>query len=136
MKAQSQQSELGKSQLKNMIITNFKKISFHDASVEKFSRVQEWISIEFEDAFMNKDHSRSNDEDWFVDSGLLHICNVTSESPLFQYDNVEGKQHPELELPIEEIMNLEFNGNVFEFGGFLKNEPWLQKALKCNCVQN
>ena len=66
-----------------MIITDFEKFSFHDASVEKFSRVQEWILIEFEDAFMNKYHPRSNDEDWFIDLGLLHLCNVTSESPLF-----------------------------------------------------
>ena len=49
---------IGQALAENMIITDFEKFSFHDASVEKFSRVQEWISIEFEDAFMNKDHSR------------------------------------------------------------------------------
>ena len=33
-------------------------------------------------------------------------------------------------------MNLEFNGNVLEFGGFLKNKPWLQKHCKYNSIQN
>jgi hypothetical protein len=109
-----------------MITTEFDKFSFHDSSVEKVDRSPGIISIEFENAFMSKDHPEANATDWLIDSGVLHLCNVTSEVPLFWYDNIEGKPHPEPQLPIDEIMNLEFNGKQFEFGGFLKSEPWVQ----------
>jgi hypothetical protein len=77
------------------------------------------ISIQFENAFMNKVHPDANGTDWLIDSGVLHLCNVTSETPLFWYDDIEGKPHPEPLLPIDEIMKVEFNGSQFEFGGFL-----------------
>lgn len=109
-----------------MITSEFDKFSFHDAAVEKISRENGIISIKFEGAFMSKDHSASGGIDWVIDQGILHLCNVSKELPLFWYDNVEGKPHPKPEFPIDEIMNLDFNGQVFEFGGFLNREPWVQ----------
>jgi len=109
-----------------MITSEFEKINFHDASVAKITRGKGTISIEFESAFMSKKHSESDGNDWIIDHGVLHLCEVTKEVPLFWYDNNEGKPHPEPELPLDEITTLEFDGNVFHFGGFLKHEPWVE----------
>jgi len=109
-----------------MITTDFDKFSFHDASVEEIARSPGVISIDFEGAFMSNEHPEANGVDWFIDKGILHLSNVTSELPLFWYDDIEGRPHPEPELPIDEIMNLDFDGSKFEFGGFFKHEPWVQ----------
>lgn len=109
-----------------MITSEFDKISFHDTAVGKITRGNGSISIEFKGAFMSKEHSQSGDNDWIIDQGVLHLCNVSKEVPLFWYDNIEGKPHPTPELPLDEITNLEFNGELFEFGGFLNREPWVQ----------
>ena len=118
-----------------MITTEFDKFSFHDSSVEKIDRTAGMISIEFENAFMSKDHPEANGTDWQIERGVLHLCNVTSEVPLFWYDNIEGKPHPEPQLPIDEIMKLEFDGKQFEFGGFLKSEPWVQWQVNATGFQ-
>ncbi|MFC3195949.1 hypothetical protein ACFODZ_16965 [Marinicella sediminis] len=109
-----------------MITTNFDKLSFHDASIEKIDRKPGEISIEFEGAFLSKEHPDSKGEDWVIESGVLHLLNVTDELPLFWYDDKEGKPHPSPDFPIDEVMNLDFNGDTFEFGGFLNREPWVQ----------
>ncbi|WP_353669145.1 hypothetical protein [Marinomonas sp. THO17] len=75
---------------------------------------------------MSKEHSDSGGNDWIIDQGVLYLGNVSKEVPLFWYDNIEGKPHPSPELPLDEITNLEFNGELFEFGGFLDREPWVQ----------
>ena len=111
---------------KTMITSEFDKFSFHDAAVDKITRGDGTISIEFEDAFMSKEHSESGGKDWIIDQGVLHLGNVSKEVPLFWYDNIKGKSHPSPELPLDEITNLEFNGVLFEFGGFLNREPWVQ----------
>ena len=109
-----------------MIKSEFDKFSFHDAAVEKITRGDGSISIEFEGAFMSKDHSESGGNDWIIDQGVLHLSNVSKEVPLIWYDNIDGKPHPSPEFPLDEITNLEFNGELFEFGGFLEREPWIQ----------
>lgn len=109
-----------------MITSEFDKFNFHDAAVNKITRGKGSISIEFEGAFMSKEHSESGGNDWVIDQGVLHLGNVSKEVPLFWYDNIEGKPHPSPELPLDEITNLEFNGVLFDFGGFLNREPWVQ----------
>ena len=84
------------------------------------------VSIEFLGAFMDKSHPDSGGVDWVIDKGVLHICNVTKEVSLFWYDNIEGKKHPKPEIPLDEITTLGFDGRLFEFGGFLNHEPWVQ----------
>jgi len=109
-----------------MITKDFDKFNFHDASIEKITRYTGVISIDFKGVFMSKEHPESDGVNWFIDKGVLQLCNVTSELPLFWYDDIEGKPHPEPELPIDEIMNVGFDGNVFEFRGFLRHTPWVQ----------
>jgi len=109
-----------------MITSEFEYFSFHDAAVDKITRAGGTISIKFEGAFMSKNHSASGGEDWVIDQGVLHLCNVSKEVPLFWYDHIEGKPHPKPELPLDEITTLVFNGELFDFGGFLKREPWVQ----------
>ncbi|MEL4246938.1 hypothetical protein [Shewanella xiamenensis] len=75
---------------------------------------------------MRKEHPESGGNDWIIDQGVLHLVNVSKEVPLFWYDETEGKVHPSPEQPLDEITNLEFNGELFEFGGFLNREPWVQ----------
>lgn len=109
-----------------MITSEFDKFSFHDAAVDKVTRSNGTISIEFEGAFMSKEHPESGGSDWAIDNGVLHLCNVSKEVPLFWYDNIEGKPHPNPVLPLDEITTLEFNSSLFDFGGFLNREPWVQ----------
>jgi hypothetical protein len=109
-----------------MITAEFDNFSFHDATVSNVNRKPNSISIVFENAFMSKGHSESEDKDWNIDSGVLHLSNVSKELALFWYDNIEGKPHPEPELPLDVIMNLDFDGKIFKFGGFLNNEPWAE----------
>lgn len=109
-----------------MITSDFDKFSFHDTAVKKITRSSCTISIEFEGAFMSKEHPESCGSDWTIELGVLHLCNVSQEMPLFWDDNIEGKPHPNPELPLDEITNLEFNGSLFDFDGFLNREPWVQ----------
>ena len=109
-----------------MITTEFDKLSFHDAAVENITRSNSTISIEFEGAFLSKEHPSAGGKDWIIEKGILHLRNVSKEVPLFWYDNIEGKPHPEPELPLDEITNLDFNGVLFEFRGFLNREPWVE----------
>ncbi|WP_461535282.1 hypothetical protein [Spongorhabdus nitratireducens] len=109
-----------------MITSEFDKFCFHDARVIEITRDNGSISCEFESAFMSKDHPESGGNDWVIDQGVLQLCNVSKEVALFWYDSIEGKSHPRPELPLDEISSLEFNGAVFDFGGFLNREPWAQ----------
>ena len=114
---------------KEMITTNFEKLSFHDASIGKVDREPGAISIEFEGAFLSKEHPYSNGEDWVIECGVLHLLNVSSELSLFWYDDNAGKSHPTPDFPIDEVMKLDFDGKTFEFGGFLNHEPWVQWVI-------
>ena len=112
-----------------MITTDFDKLSFHDATIEGITRGLRVISIEIEGAFMSKEHPKAEGIDWFIDKANLQLCNVTSEWLLFWHDDIEGKTHPQPELPLDEIMNLNFDGSTFEFGGMLKSIPWVQWTI-------
>jgi hypothetical protein len=76
-----------------MITTNFEKLSFHDSSIENISRVEDSIIIEFEGAFLSKDHPDSGGCDWWIDEGILRLLNVAGEEAKFWYDDKEGKPH-------------------------------------------
>jgi len=113
-----------------MITTDFEKLSFHDSSIERIDRTDDSIEIEFKGAFLSKDHPNSGGCDWWIDEGILKLLNVTGEESKFWYNDKEGKPHPKPEFPIDEIMNLDIEGEYFKFGGFLEREPWVEWYVK------
>ncbi len=118
-----------------MITTEFEKLDFHDASIDSIDREEKNISIRFSGALLRKEHSYSGGNDWNIDQGILRLLTVLNEESIFWSGNQEAKPHLEPEFPLDEITNLEFDGSIFKFSGFLKREPWMTWNVTANSFE-
>ena len=108
------------------LTTDFDKLEFHDASIEKIERQSGAIILEIRGAFISKEHPGSENQDWNVEEARLEILGVTEErAKSWDYDQV-AKEHPEPEFPLDEIMNAHYVDGVFSFNGFKETEPWYE----------
>lgn len=112
--------------------TDFDKIGFHDASIEKIERQSDSVILEIKDAFISKEHPDSEGQDWRVEKAILEILGVTEERATYWDDDKAAKDHPEPEFPLDEIMHAHFEDGVFSFDGFKQTVPWYEWFITAN----
>lgn len=112
--------------------TDFDKIGFHDASIEKVERQPGSIVLELKGGFISREHQNSKGHDWNVEEARLEIRGVTEEKAIFWDDDKIAKDHPDPDLPLDEIMNANFKEGVFLFDGFKKTEPWYEWMISAS----
>jgi hypothetical protein len=109
-----------------IISTDFDKLGFHDASIEKIERGSACVILEIRGAFISKEHPYSEGQDWVVEEAVLTILGATEERATHWDDDKAAKAHPKPQLPLDEIMHAHFIDGVFSFDGFKQTEPWYE----------
>lgn len=112
--------------------TDFDKLGFHDASIEKIERQSGSVIIEIKGAFISKEHPGSNGQDWNIEEAILEILGVTEERATYWDDDKAAKEHPEPEFPLDEIMHADFVDGVFSFDGFKQTVSWYEWFITAN----
>lgn len=115
-----------------IISTDFDKLSFHDASIEKIDRTNDEIHISFEGGVVGKKHPDAHNCEWVIERGILKLLGVSNEEAKYWDDTKQGKPHPSPQLPLDEIMSVSFDGEIFTFEGFLETQPWYEWFVKGN----
>ncbi|GAB2528966.1 hypothetical protein [Microbulbifer agarilyticus] len=108
------------------ITTDFDKLGFHDAGIEKIVRSKQTISIELSGVFICREHPQANGKNWLVDNGTLVLFGVENEVAKYWSDSKEPTSHPEPDFPLDEIMHAKYEGGVFQFDGFKETVPWYE----------
>lgn len=108
------------------ITSDFDKLGFHDASIEKIERGPESVTLEIRGAFISKEHPISEGQDWMVEEAVLKIIGVTKERATYWDDDKAAKEHPEPDFPLDEIMHAHYIDGVFSFDGFKQTVPWYE----------
>lgn len=108
------------------ISTDFDKLSFHDAGIENIVREEDCILISINGAFISKEHPQAGGKDWFVESGTLKLLGVIFEEAKYWDDTKAAREHPQPEMPLDEIMHASFENGVFHFDGFRETVPWFE----------
>lgn len=106
--------------------TNFRNMSFHDASIESISRVDGKITMDLIGVYIGRDHPQSERKDWFAESCTLVLFGVKWEEAKYWDDDKAPKPHPEPDVPLDEIMNAKHENGVFHFDGFKNSIPWYE----------
>ena len=110
-----------------MIITSdFNKLCFHDASIDKVSRDEHCTTIKIFGVFISKEHPQAQGKDWAEKSCILKFHGVENEEAKYWDDTKTAKPHPEPEMPLDEIMNASLKDGVFHFDGFKESVPWFE----------
>jgi len=117
------------------ISSNFEKLSFHDSGIENIVRDSDRIRIEMENVFLSREHPESKGEDKLLNKCTLHIISVESEKAFYWDDDKSGKEHPEPNLPLDEIMNAKFENGIFHFDGFKNSNPWYEWFIKAESFE-
>ncbi|WP_188150496.1 hypothetical protein [Teredinibacter waterburyi] len=112
--------------------TDFDKLGFHDASIEKIERQSGSVILEIKGVFISKEHPGSDGQDWKVEEAILEILGVTEERATHWEDDKAAKEHPEPEFPLDEIMHAHFVDGVFSFDGFKQTVPWCEWFITAN----
>lgn len=108
------------------LTTDFDKLSFHDASIEKIERQAGTVILNIKGCFISKEHPGSENQDWRVEEARLEILGVTEEKAIYWDDDKAAKEHPEPEFPLDEIMHADYVNGVFSFDGFKETVPWYE----------
>ncbi|ROQ19480.1 hypothetical protein EDC38_0062 [Marinimicrobium koreense] len=108
------------------ITSDFDKLSFHDAGIAKIVREDGCILISIEGAFISSDHPQAGEKDWVVESGTLKLLGVISEEAKYWDDTKAAREHPQPEMPLDEIMHASLENDVFHFDGFRGSVPWFE----------
>ncbi|GAA6186882.1 hypothetical protein Q4567_18730 [Aliiglaciecola sp. 2_MG-2023] len=114
------------------LTTDFDKLGFHDASIEKIERQSESVILDIKGAFISKEHPGSGGQDWKVEEATLEILGVAEERATYWDDDKAAKDHPEPKFPLDEIMHAYFMDGVFLFEGFKQTEPWYEWFITAN----
>ena len=114
------------------LTSDFDKLGFHDASIEKIERQSGTIILEIRGAFISKEHPCSEGQDWMVEEARLEILGVTEERATYWDDNKAAQNNPEPEFPLDEIMHTHYLNGVFSFVGFKETAPWYEWFITAN----
>ena len=114
------------------INSNFDKLGFHDSGISEIIRNRGNITLKLENVFLSSEHPQSNGVDKLLSKCTLHIFSVESERAVYWDDSKAGKEHPEPNFPLDEIMHAQFENGVFHFDGFKKTEAWFEWFITAN----
>ena len=114
------------------INSNFDKLSFHDSGIVKIVRDCDKILLELENVFLSSEHPASKGKDKLLTKCTLHIFSVESEKAVYWDDDIAGKEHPDPDFPLDEIMHANFENGVFHFDGFKESDSWYEWFITAN----
>lgn len=111
----------------NMEISrNFNQLSFHDASVLSIERGDEKIEVFFDFIIVVPEHPDAKGKMVELRNAKVTFLKIKSERALIWYDDKSQRDHPNPDVPVDEIMNSTQKGEYFHFDGFWQRTDWTE----------
>ena len=106
------------------ITANFNQLSFHDSTIESVTRDNGEIEITFEFVVVAPEHPQGNGSLIEIRNAKLKLLGVSSEKALIWHDDKEPLNHPNPNIPVNEVMHGTLKEEGFHFDGFWQPNDW------------
>ncbi len=106
------------------ISRNFNQLSFHDASIESVRREVEQIEVLFDFVIVAPEHPDAHGDVIELRNAMVTFSRVKAEHALIWHDDKSPIEHPNPEVPVNEVMHGTQKEDCFHFDGFWQLNDW------------